>query len=93
MRIEDEKPFLAIENYRKTNKLNPNFAYGYVAQVVEIEVDLETGYLRIVNVISANDVGKGFTKQPMLKDLIHDGRRSVRHKNKLDFFNIFFNNF
>jgi CO/xanthine dehydrogenase Mo-binding subunit len=29
-----------------------------VAQAVEVEVDIETGYVRVVDVISANDVGK-----------------------------------
>jgi CO/xanthine dehydrogenase Mo-binding subunit len=36
----------------------PNFAYGYVAQAVEVEVDTETGQLRMLRVVSANDVGK-----------------------------------
>jgi CO/xanthine dehydrogenase Mo-binding subunit len=36
----------------------PNFAYGYVAQVVEVEVDTETGQLRILRVVCADDVGK-----------------------------------
>jgi len=36
----------------------PNFAYGYVAQVVEVDVDVETGELRVRRVICANDVGR-----------------------------------
>ena len=36
----------------------PNFAYGYVAQAVEVEVDVETGELRVLRVVCADDVGK-----------------------------------
>lgn len=35
-----------------------NFLYGYVAQAVEVEVDTETGQVRVVRVTSAHDVGK-----------------------------------
>lgn len=42
---------------------NPNFAYGYVAQVVELEVDTETGEITLLKVISANDVGKALNPQ------------------------------
>jgi CO/xanthine dehydrogenase Mo-binding subunit len=41
----------------------PNFAYGYVAEAVEVEVDLETGELHIVRVICADDVGKAVNPQ------------------------------
>lgn len=37
---------------------NPNVAYGYVAETVELEVDTETGVVRLLNVICADDVGK-----------------------------------
>ncbi|MBN1955639.1 MAG: xanthine dehydrogenase family protein [Anaerolineae bacterium] len=36
----------------------PNFAYGYVAEAVEVEVDVETGELHLLRVVCANDVGK-----------------------------------
>jgi CO/xanthine dehydrogenase Mo-binding subunit len=36
----------------------PNLAYGYVAQAVSVEVDTETGEVRIPRVVCANDVGK-----------------------------------
>lgn len=42
----------------ETGKSMPNFAYAYVAQAVEVEMDTETGLVRLVNVVSANDVGK-----------------------------------
>ena len=36
----------------------PNFAYGYVAQHVELTVDVDTGHIRIDRVVSTHDVGK-----------------------------------
>ena len=42
---------------------NPNVAYGYVAEVVEVEVDTETGHIHILNVICADDVGKALNPQ------------------------------
>jgi CO/xanthine dehydrogenase Mo-binding subunit len=62
----EERPAVGRYQYRpprttpfdaQTGKSEPNFAYGYVAQAVEVEVDLETGLVRIVDVISADDVG------------------------------------
>ena len=42
----------------ETGACTPNFSYGYVAETVEVEVDTETGKVRIINVKCANDVGK-----------------------------------
>lgn len=36
----------------------PFFAYGYVAQAVDISVDVATGHIRVHRVVSANDVGR-----------------------------------
>lgn len=41
----------------------PNFAYGYVAGAVEVEVDTETGEIRIPRVVCADDVGKAINPQ------------------------------
>jgi CO/xanthine dehydrogenase Mo-binding subunit len=41
----------------------PNLAYGYVAEAVEVEVDTETGELRILRVVCADDVGKAVNPQ------------------------------
>ena len=46
-----------------TGACDPNFAYGYVAQAAEVEVDLETGQVHVLRVISANDVGKALNPQ------------------------------
>lgn len=43
---------------QETGYSTPNFAYAYVAQAVEVELDTETGHLRLVRVVSANDVGQ-----------------------------------
>ncbi|MFZ3070760.1 MAG: xanthine dehydrogenase family protein molybdopterin-binding subunit [Anaerolineaceae bacterium] len=37
---------------------NPNFAYGYVAEAILAEVNLQTGEVSLRNVICADDVGK-----------------------------------
>jgi CO/xanthine dehydrogenase Mo-binding subunit len=42
----------------ETGKSEPNFSYGYVAEVVESEVDLETGEIAIKKVICVDDVGQ-----------------------------------
>lgn len=42
----------------ETGICTPNFAYGYMAQVVDLTVDIETGHIRIDNVVSTHDVGK-----------------------------------
>ena len=39
-------------------RCTPNFAYGYVAQHVELTVDTETGHIRVDRVVSAHDVGR-----------------------------------
>jgi CO/xanthine dehydrogenase Mo-binding subunit len=41
----------------------PHFAYGYVAQAVEVEVDVTTGEVAVLNVISVNDVGRAINRQ------------------------------
>jgi CO/xanthine dehydrogenase Mo-binding subunit len=41
----------------------PHFCYGYVAQAVEVEVDVTTGEVAVINVISVNDVGRAINRQ------------------------------
>lgn len=40
-----------------------NFLYGYAAQAVEVEVDTETGQVRVLRVTSAHDVGRAVNPQ------------------------------
>lgn len=47
----------------QTGQCYPNFAYGYVAQAVLVEVDIETGQIRLVDVICADDVGYAINPQ------------------------------
>jgi CO/xanthine dehydrogenase Mo-binding subunit len=47
----------------ETGYCYPNFSYGYVAEIVEIEVDVETGQIEVVNVVCANDVGRAINPQ------------------------------
>lgn len=47
----------------ETGQCNPNFAYGYVAQAVLVEVDIETGHIRLIDVICADDVGRALNPQ------------------------------
>jgi CO/xanthine dehydrogenase Mo-binding subunit len=44
----------------------PNFAYGYVAQSVEVEVDTETGFIHVTRVVSADDVGLAINPQQVV---------------------------
>ncbi|MEW5718485.1 MAG: xanthine dehydrogenase family protein molybdopterin-binding subunit [Chloroflexota bacterium] len=64
---EEERPAIATYKYLapqttnfdpETGKSKPNVAYGYVAQAVEVQVDTETGFVRVVRVTSVDDVGK-----------------------------------
>lgn len=43
---------------KETGHSTPNFAYAFVAQAAEVEVDTETGHVRVVRVVSADDLGK-----------------------------------
>jgi CO/xanthine dehydrogenase Mo-binding subunit len=63
----EERPAVATFQYRppkttpldpQTGKSEPNFAYGYVAETAEVEVDLETGQIHVLKVTCVNDVGQ-----------------------------------
>jgi CO/xanthine dehydrogenase Mo-binding subunit len=69
---DEERPAIAEYKYvppattaldEHTGHSQPNFAYGYVAEAVEVEVDTETGQVRIVDVICVDDVGKAINPQ------------------------------
>jgi CO/xanthine dehydrogenase Mo-binding subunit len=42
----------------ETGVSQPNFTYGYVAEVVDLSVDVETGHIVVDRVICADDVGR-----------------------------------
>ena len=63
----EERPAIAEHTYlapkttpfdKETGYSTPNLSYAYVAQAVEIELDLETGFIKILRVVSADDVGQ-----------------------------------
>ena len=63
MREEGLEPKAAFEYWApKTQPLSTDgkmhFAYSFAAQAVEVEVNIETGQVRVLQVIVANDVGK-----------------------------------
>ena len=43
---------------KETGYSTPNFSYAYAAQAVEVEVDSETGHIRVLRVVAADDLGK-----------------------------------
>ncbi len=47
----------------KTGFAEPNFAYGYVAAAIALEVDTETGEIHVKDVILGNDVGRAVNPQ------------------------------
>ena len=63
----EERPAIAEYTYlapkttpfdKETGYAMPNLSYAYVAQAVELEVDLETGFIKLLRVVSADDVGQ-----------------------------------
>ena len=42
----------------ETGKGQPNFTYGYVAEAVDIAIDIDTGHIRVERVVCADDVGR-----------------------------------
>lgn len=69
---EEERPAIAEFKYlaprttpfdKETGYSMPNFQYAYVAQAAEVEVDTETGHLRVIRITSADDVGKAINPE------------------------------
>ncbi|MBN1640340.1 MAG: xanthine dehydrogenase family protein [Anaerolineae bacterium] len=47
----------------ETGHGTPNLAYGYVAEAVEVSVDLETGEVTVPRIVCADDVGRAVNPQ------------------------------
>jgi CO/xanthine dehydrogenase Mo-binding subunit len=71
----EERPAIATYTYfapkttaldPETGYCNPNFSYGYVAEAVTVEVDTETGTVRLIDVICVDDVGKAINLQQIV---------------------------
>jgi pimeloyl-ACP methyl ester carboxylesterase len=68
----EERPAIAEFKYlaprttpmdKETGYSMPNFQYAYVAQAAEVEVDTETGHVRVLRITSADDVGKAINPE------------------------------
>lgn len=68
----EDRPAIATYQYRpppttaydsQTGKSMPNITYGYVAEAASVEVDIETGHIRLLTVVCADDVGKAVNPQ------------------------------
>jgi len=47
----------------ETGQGQPNFSYGYMAQAVEVTVDVETGHIKVDRVVSTHDVGRSISPE------------------------------
>lgn len=72
---DEDRPAEATFTYRppattmldpETGVCDPNFAYGYVAEAATVEVDTETGHVRILDVVCADDVGLAINPQQIV---------------------------
>jgi CO/xanthine dehydrogenase Mo-binding subunit len=60
----EERPACATVTYHPPATAGrPNYAYGYAAQAVEVEVNLLTGQVQVLKIISVHDVGKAINMQ------------------------------
>jgi len=64
---DEDRPAIAHVTYKppptqpydaETGRSMPNFTYGYVAEIVDLAVDVETGYVHVERVVCADDVGQ-----------------------------------
>ncbi len=71
----EERPAIGTYKYEpprttpfdpETGHSFPNFTYGYVAEAIDLEVDVETGQIKLLNAICAVDVGKAINPQQLV---------------------------
>jgi CO/xanthine dehydrogenase Mo-binding subunit len=64
---DEDRPAIAHAVYKppptqpydpETGYTTPNFSYGYVAEIVDLAVDIETGHIHVERVVCADDVGR-----------------------------------
>ncbi|HID64130.1 MAG TPA: aldehyde oxidase [Anaerolineae bacterium] len=64
---EGQRPAVVQRQYRpprttpfdpETGECFPHFSYGYASQIAEVDVDMETGEVKLTRVYAAQDVGK-----------------------------------
>ncbi len=72
---DEDRPAVATYQYLapkttnfdpETGASRPNFAYGYVAQAVDLEVDTETGQITVHKIYSTHDVGKAINPAQLI---------------------------
>jgi CO/xanthine dehydrogenase Mo-binding subunit len=72
---DEERPARAHHVYRprkttpmhpETGEADPNISYGYVAASAEVQVDTETGHVRVTRLVCADDVGKAVNPQQVV---------------------------
>jgi CO/xanthine dehydrogenase Mo-binding subunit len=65
--VSEERPAIGEFKYlappttpfdKETGHSMPNFSYAYSAQAAEVEVDTETGHVRVLRIVAADDLGK-----------------------------------
>lgn len=69
---DEDRPAVATYTYLappttpfdpETGYSSPNITYAYVAEAAEVEVDLETGHVRALRIICADDAGRVINRQ------------------------------
>jgi CO/xanthine dehydrogenase Mo-binding subunit len=69
---EGQRPAIVQRQYRppkttpfdpETGDCFPHFSYGYATQIAEVDVDMETGEVKLTKVYAAQDVGKALNPQ------------------------------
>ncbi len=74
----EERPAIAEFSYfappttpmhKESGYAMPNFQYAYVAQAVDVEVDSETGHVRVKRVVCADDVGTAINPDLVLAQM------------------------
>jgi CO/xanthine dehydrogenase Mo-binding subunit len=71
---EEDRPVIARFQFRpsattpldaQTGACVPNFSYGYTAQAITVAVDVATGHVQVLQVISVHDVGRVINRQQL----------------------------